>query len=337
VSSFSISPIASEFRRGGPWKIGVLLGGDSAEREISLASGAHVVETLIASGHQVQAIDPKFVDLTKFDWDGIDVAFLALHGRFGEDGHVQSILDLLGVPYTGSDADASRIGISKSATKERLIQHGIPTAPYVLIHESDSPERILAHARSIGFPIVVKPDTQGSSLGVSIVHGEADLPAAVANCFKLDSFGLLEMAVIGTEWTVGMLDESNLPAIQISTGRKFFTYEAKYQDDDTGYKFDYDVPADVVRRIELTGQHACKALGTRGLARVDIMLDQLQRPYVLEINTIPGLTDHSLVPKAAARIGWNFAELCERAIFSCLKTTKLRPEPLEISNPAATA
>lgn len=335
MSSFSISSSAPTFRRNGTRKIAVLLGGDSAEREISLASGTHVVETLVAAGHQVCQIDPKFVDLTEYDWTGIDVAFLALHGKFGEDGHVQSILDLQGIPYTGSDAEASRIGISKSATKERLIQHGIPTAPYVLIHESDSPERILMHARSIGFPLVVKPDTQGSSLGVSIVNSEAELPIAVANCFKLDSFGLLEMAIVGSEWTVGMLDEVHLPAIQISTGRKFFTYEAKYQDDDTGYSFDYDVPAGVVRLIEQTAQHACRALGTRGMARVDIMLDQHQQPYVLEINTIPGLTDHSLVPKAAARIGWSFAELCERAMISCLNSTAVRFRPLEISDPAA--
>ncbi|MDB5385926.1 MAG: D-alanine--D-alanine ligase [Planctomycetaceae bacterium] len=335
MASYSITPKTSEFRRSGPWKIAVLLGGDSAEREISLASGAHVVETLLARGHQVCEIDPKFVDLTRFDWAGIDIAFLALHGKYGEDGHVQSILDLLGVPYTGSDAEASRIGISKSATKERLIQQGIPTANYVLIHESDSTERILAHARSIGFPIVVKPDTQGSSLGVSIVHNAEELPSAVSRCFELDSFGILETAIIGSEWTVGILDESELPAIQISTGRPFFTYEAKYQDDDTGYKFDYDVPNDVVRRIEQIAHHACRALGTRGLARVDIMLDKLQRPFVLEINTIPGLTDHSLVPKAAARIGWSFAELCERAIVSSLRYAESHSRPLKVSDPAA--
>jgi D-alanine-D-alanine ligase len=335
VAAYSISPVASEFRRGTPWKIAVLLGGDSAEREISLASGAHVVETLLAQGHQVYEIDPKFVDLTKYDWSGIDVAFLALHGKYGEDGHVQAILDLLGVPYTGSDAEASRIGISKSATKERLIQHGIPTANYVLIHESDSFDRILDHAGSIGYPLVVKPDTQGSSLGVSIVHGPEELAPAISKCFELDAFGILERAIIGSEWTVGMLDETRLPAIQISTDRQFFTYEAKYQDDDTGYKFDYDVPKSVVRQIEQTAQLACAALGTRGLARVDIMLDKQHKLFVLEINTIPGLTDHSLVPKAAAQVGWNFAELCERAISSCLRFAASRSRQLKISGPAA--
>lgn len=335
MASISISPDATEFRRGGPWKIAVLLGGDSAEREISLASGAHVVETLRARGHHVSEIDPKFVNLTTYDWSEIDVAFLALHGKYGEDGHVQAILDLLGVPYTGSDAEASRIGISKSATKERLIQHHIPTANYVLIHESDSEERILAHAKSIGFPLVIKPDTQGSSLGVSIVNCASEMRQAITKCFELDSFGIIEAAIIGTEWTVGMLDELQLPAIQISTDRQFFTYEAKYQDDDTGYKFDYAVPHEVVRKIEQTAVQACRALGTRGLARVDIMLDKSLRPFVLEINTIPGLTDHSLVPKAAARMGWDFAELCERALFSCLKVSENRTRPSRISDPAA--
>lgn len=335
MASYSISPISTEFRRGAPWRVAVLQGGDSAEREISLASGAHVVTTLRNRGHVVHEIDPKFIDLTQHNWAGIDLAFLALHGKFGEDGHVQQILELQGVPYTGSGVEASRLGISKSATKERLIQNGIPTANYVLIHESDSMERIQTQAATIGFPLVVKPDTQGSSLGVSFVHSLDELPAALKKCFELDSFGLLESAVQGTEWTVGLLDETVLPPIQISTERQFFTYEAKYQDDATEYQFNYDVPNDVVRRIEHTAQNACRAIGTRGLARVDLILDARQRPVILEINTIPGLTDHSLVPKSAAKMGWSFGELCERAIVSCLRQAAANSQPLRVSDPAA--
>ncbi|MDB5337411.1 MAG: D-alanine--D-alanine ligase [Planctomycetaceae bacterium] len=319
MATYSIPPAHVEFRRSGPWKVAVLFGGDSAEREISLASGRCVSQALRERGHQVVDIDPKFVDLQHHDWSAIDVAFLALHGKFGEDGHVQSILEGLGVPYTGSDSEASRIGISKSATKERITQHGVPTPPYVLIHESDSSERILAHAKGFGSAVVVKPDTQGSSLGVSIVQNAQELLAAIPKCFALDSFGILEKAIVGSEWTVGMLDDLILPPIQISTDRQFFDFEAKYHDDGTGYRFDYNVSSDVVRRIEQVAQNACRALGTRGLARVDIMLDQERQPWVLEINTIPGLTDHSLVPKAAAQMGWSFGELCERAIYSCLK------------------
>lgn len=319
MANYEIPPAHFEFRRSGPWKVAVLSGGDSAEREVSLSSGAHVSQALRERGHIVIDIDPKFVDLNRYDWSEIDVAFLALHGKFGEDGHVQGILELIGVPYTGSDAESSRIGISKSATKERLSQHGVPTAPYVLIHESDAIERILAQAQNLGFPLVVKPDTQGSSLGVSIVRDADELLSALTKAFALDTFGILERAIIGSEWTVGMLDDSTLPPIQITTNRQFFDFAAKYQDDATGYRFEFDVTSDVVRRVELAALNAARALGTRGLARVDIMLDQDQQPWVLEINTIPGLTDHSLVPKAAAQLGWSFGELCERAIFSCLK------------------
>lgn len=319
MATFSVPPAHVDFRRSGPWKVAVLFGGDSAEREISLNSGTCVSQALREQGHKVIEIDPKFIDLSRYDWSEIDVAFLALHGKYGEDGHVQSILELLGVPYTGSDAEASRVGISKSATKERLAQHGVPTPKYVLIHESDTAERILSHASTLGFPLVVKPDTQGSSLGVSIVQGPDELLCALPKCFNLDSFGILETAIIGSEWTVGMLDEMILPPIQIRTERTFFDFEAKYHDDGTGYCFDYNVTSDVVRRVELVAQNACRALGTRGLARVDIMMDRAHQPWVLEINTIPGLTDHSLVPKAAARLGWSFGELCERAIYSCLK------------------
>ncbi len=318
MATYSIPPAHVDFRRSGPWKVAVLLGGDSAEREISLISGRCVSQALRECGHQVVEIDPKDTDLKRYDWSEIDVAFLALHGKFGEDGQVQSILESLRVPYTGSDSEASRVGISKSATKERIAQHAVPTPPYVLIHESDSPERILSHARGIGFPLIVKPDTQGSSLGVSIVQNEDELLGALPICFSLDSFGVLEKAIIGSEWTVGMLDECILPPIQITTDRQFFDFEAKYNDDGTGYRFDYNVTSDVVRRVELVAQNACRALGTRGVARVDIMLDRNHQPWVLEINTIPGLTDHSLVPKAAAQMGWSFGELCERAIYSCL-------------------
>ena len=321
MATYSIPPAHVEFRRSGPLKVAVLLGGDSAEREISLVSGRCVSQALRERGHHVVEIDPKSIDLNRYDWSDVQVAFLALHGKFGEDGQVQSILEILGVPYTGSDSEASRVGISKSATKERITQHGVSTPPYVLIHESDSPERILGHAKSIGFPLVVKPDTQGSSLGVSIVQNEDELLRALPVCFSLDAFGVLEKAIIGTEWTVGMLDECILPPIQITTDRQFFDFEAKYNDDGTGYRFDYSVTSDVVRRVELVAQTACRALGTKGVARVDIMLDREQQPWVLEINTIPGLTDHSLVPKAAARMGWSFGELCERAIESCLRLT----------------
>jgi D-alanine-D-alanine ligase len=300
-------------------RVAVLSGGPSAERAISLKSGAAVARALVERGHAVREIDPATVDLGGVDWNRFDVAFIALHGTFGEDGQVQQLLEKALVPYTGSGVAASRMAFSKSAAKERFILRGVPTAAYALIHETDTPNRILKQADHIGYPLVVKPDTQGSSLGVSIVHTAGDLPAALARCFQYDSFGIVEQAVIGGEWTVGMLDERALPPIRIETSRAFFDFHAKYEDDTTCYLFDFDVSAGQIERVVQTARNACAAVGTCGLARVDVILDQTGTPQVLEVNTVPGLTDHSLVPKAAARAGLGFAELCQECLRSALR------------------
>lgn len=299
-------------------RVAVLQGGPSAERAISLQSGAAVAVGLASRGHHVVLLDPLEVDLVRYDWTGIDVAFIALHGKFGEDGQVQQLLETAGVPYTGSDSQASRVAISKSASKERFRQNGVPTAPYVLIHETDTPDRISELAAQLGFPLVVKPDAQGSSLGVTIVAEPGALTEALGRCFQYDSFGILEQAIIGSEWTAGLLDDLPLPLIRIATNRAFFDFQAKYEDNGTEYQFDFAVANDVVQRIGQTARNACAALGTRGLARVDVMLDKIDRPWVLEVNTVPGLTDHSLVPKAAARLGVDFPELCDRCLASAL-------------------
>ncbi|HUG91012.1 MAG TPA: D-alanine--D-alanine ligase [Planctomycetaceae bacterium] len=309
----------------GPARVAVLAGGDSSERAVSLESGAAVAQALAGRGHDVTPIDPAGTSLAGVDWPRFDVAFLALHGRFGEDGQVQALLETAGVPYTGSGAESSRLAFSKSASKERFLQAGVPTLPYVLIHQTDAAARIARQARKLGFPLVVKPDRQGSSFGVSLVPAPEALPQALARCFSFDDFGLLEPAVIGSEWTVGLIDGVVLPAIEIETGRAFFDYEAKYADDATRYRFDYSAPPRVVRAIERAGRRAAAAVGTRGIARVDLMLDRLDRPWVLEVNTIPGFTSHSLVPKAAARAGISFGELCERAMQSAVRAAAMSP------------
>jgi D-alanine-D-alanine ligase len=296
-----------------------LCGGTSAERVISLKSGAAVSRALAELGHSVHEVDPATVDVIRFDWARFDAAFIALHGKFGEDGQVQQILEKAGLPYTGSGVAASRLAFSKSASKERFVQHGVPTAPYVLIHESDAPHRIMQQASQLGFPLVAKPDTQGSSLGVSIVRTADDLPGALARCFHYDAFGLLEQALIGREWTVGTLDDRALPPIEIETDRPFFDFDAKYEDSATRYLFDSDAPAEEIERIVESARNACAALGTCGLARVDLIVDQSGSPQVLEVNTVPGLTDHSLVPKAAARAGLSFADLCQICLKSALR------------------
>ena len=307
-------------------RIVVLSGGDSAERDISLQSGAAVEDALSARGHQVTCVDPSETNLETLDWHGYDVAFLALHGSFGEDGGVQSILEAIGIPYTGSNAESSRLAFSKSASKERFAQCNVSTPPYVLINESDDAVHINRQAETIGFPLVVKPDAQGSSLGVTLVETPDELPRALTRGFHFDSFCILERAIIGSEWTVGLLDEDLLPLIHIETDRKFFDYQAKYEDHTTQYHFEFALPTHIVKAIENTARAACDALRTSGLVRVDLMLDTLHQPWVLEINTVPGLTDHSLVPKAAARLGIGLGELCERAIHRCLRQAERRPQ-----------
>lgn len=302
-----------------PLRIAVLAGGTSRERNISLESGDSVAKGLSERGHIVSRIDPAHIDLGMLDWSSFDVAFLALHGTFGEDGHVQQILEEVGIPFTGSDSSASRLAFSKSAAKERFVQNEVPTAPYVLIHESDSAARIQQHAMALGFPLAVKPDGQGSSLGITIVRSQEELPQALARCFHFDPFGLLEVAIDGTEWTLGILDGQPLPLIQIETGRGFFDYTAKYEDDLTQYLFEFAFPSSVVKSIEHAGRRAYEALGCRGLARVDLRVDRFHQPWVLEVNTIPGMTSHSLVPKAASRIGLSLGALCERSIRNCLE------------------
>lgn len=295
-----------------PMRVAVLLGGDSAEREISLQSGKAVSQAIAGQGHSIAQVDPADTDLDAFDWSSIDVAFLALHGTFGEDGGVQEILERHGVAFTGSNSVASRLAFNKVAAKEAFAQNGIPTPPGISFSAPSEAERdIEAEARQLGFPVVVKPDAQGSSIGVTIVRNEADLGEAIGNCLAVSETGLIEKAIEGSEWTLGVIDDDPLPLIQISTDRGFFDFTAKYEDDGTGYHFDADTDPATVSRIEAAGLAACRALGTSGIARADIMLDSDGNPWVLEVNTIPGMTDHSLVPKAAERIGLSLGELCD--------------------------
>ena len=298
-------------------RVAVLAGGDSDERTVSLKSGMAVADALASSGHRVLHLDPAIVELSGIDWSQFDVAFIALHGRFGEDGQVQQLLDTANVPYSGSSALASRLAFSKSAAKERFMQFGVPTPRYSLIHYNDDLQELSRKAAEIGYPLVVKPDTQGSSLGVSIVRTPEQLPNALKLCFQYDVFGVIETMIEGTEWTVGLIDLQTLPAIKIETDREFFDWQAKYEDDGTRYIFDADVTHEVIEKMEVVAQNACVALGTSGLTRVDLRLDAQNQPWVLEINTIPGFTDHSLLPKAAARIGIDFVTLCDRIVRSC--------------------
>lgn len=297
----------------------VIAGGSSAERDISLAGGRAVLRALRIRGHHVVWLDPQETDPREFDWQPRDLAYLVLHGIGGEDGTIQTLLDERCVPYTGSSATASEQAFSKSATRECLRQHDLPTPAGVVIHETDSADRIHKLAHALGFPLVVKPDRQGSSLGVSIVHSSEELAGALAECFHYDSFGLLETFVAGTEWTVGLLDGEVLPAIRIETRTGFYDFAAKYNDDGTRYVLEHDLPPAVIDHLTRVAQRAAKALGCSGAVRVDLRLDQHLEPWVLEVNTIPGMTNHSLLPKAAAQTGIEFEVLCEQLAVAALK------------------
>ncbi len=299
-----------------PLRVAVLAGGDSPERAISLKSGTAVTYALQQLGHIVLPIDPAIVDLVGVDWRQFDIAFLALHGEFGEDGQVQRILDRAGVLYTGSSAMASEVAFSKWHSKQRFIQAGVATAGAVLLYRRDMASSQRAKVETLGYPVVVKPDAQGSSLGVTLVETADQLAPAVAAAFSLGEYALVEQALLGDEWTVGLIDSFALPPIRIGYAQPVFDYHAKYEADSTTYQIDEQAPlAEAV--VELA-QQAGIALGTGGLVRVDIRCNAAGQPFVLEVNTIPGLTDHSLVPKAAAALGISLGHLCELTILSAL-------------------
>ncbi len=292
--------------------VAVLKGGFSTEREVSLKSGAAVERGLAEAGHHVIPIDVKERRIPELDEYDLDVAFIALHGAFGEDGGVQALLESKGIPYTGSGIYASRVAMDKLATKDTLISSRVPTPPYVAIRASDHMAAHWPWIEKVGLPLVVKPPREGSSVGTTIVRQSVDLPRAMALCYQYDECALLEKFIPGRELTVGILDNEPLPIIEIKPGDEFYSYDAKYKSPETEYIMEPDLGADLTMEIKMTALNAYWSIGCDGFARVDIMLGHDGAPYVLEINTIPGFTERSLLPKAAAHAGLSFSELCSR-------------------------
>ncbi|MEK7309855.1 MAG: D-alanine--D-alanine ligase [Planctomycetota bacterium] len=293
-------------------RIGVLLGGFSSERKISLKSGRAVVKALRSLGHPVKVIDvrsPNILSLLK----GIDLAFIVLHGKFGEDGTLQRILEKQHIPYTGPGVKASQGSFDKAITKAVLTKHKIPTAPYCIMQND---KLIIRHSSFVirHFPIVVKPSKEGSSVGVSIVHNDAELKKALQAAARYDKNILIEQFIKGREVTVGILGQTPLPLVEVRPKQGFYSFKAKYQDKTTEYIVKPRFPAKVVRQIQQTALKAYKALGCSGLSRVDLIYSQDKGPFVLEINTIPGMTERSLLPKAARAVGIEFPQLCEKII-----------------------
>ncbi len=292
-------------------KVAVLLGGSSTEREVSLRSGAAVLAALQRRGVDAVAFDPKERSLTALLDDGIERAWIALHGPGGEDGTVQGALEYLGVPYTGSGVLGSAICMDKLRTKRLVAAVGIATADSV---ELRGPEDFELAVQRLGLPMIVKPATQGSSVGMSKVDSAAQLPAAFAAAVATDAQVFAEPWLTGPEYTVGILQGEALPAIRIETPNTFYDYEAKYLRNDTQYHCPAGLSLEAERHMAALARGAFAAAAGEGWGRVDFMMDVTGRPLLLEINTVPGMTDHSLVPMAAAAAGINFETLVWRVL-----------------------
>ena len=298
--------------KNGKLNITVMLGGPSAEREVSLRTGTAVARALRSLGHEVQELDPKDESWTLAP--GTDVVFLALHGTYGEDGTVQRQLDKLGVVYTGCDAESSRVAFDKVLTKQACLEKGVPTAKFVTV---DSPRAPFPDGLST--PLVVKPARQGSSVGLQFVERNEDWPGALAESLKFDSEVLVEEKIVGRETTVGILDDQALPVVEVRPKSGNFDYKNKYTAGATDSFCPADFDAATTRRIQAAALGAFRAVRGRDYARVDVMVHPDGSPVVLEVNTLPGMTETSLLPKAAAVAGLGYAELCQRMVDLALK------------------
>ena len=303
-------------------KVAVLMGGQSAEREVSLMSGQGVLAALRARGVDAHAFDPASLRMDELKKQGFTRCFIALHGRYGEDGTVQGALELLGIPYTGAGVMASSMAIDKVMTKRVWLAEGLPTPRYVLLHRGEyTPERVRAIPAALGLPLIVKPVREGSSLGVTKVTSADQMEQALADAAALDADILCEEFIAGDEVTCPVLgtggDARALPVIHIVAPEGQYDYQNKYFTDVTEYRVPCDLPAGEEAAIQQLVLKAYRVLGCRGWGRIDVMIDAATRqPYLLEINTSPGMTSHSLVPMAAQAAGTDYETLCLQLLAS---------------------
>ena len=299
----------SEQQRQDFGRVAVLYGGASAERSISLKSGAEVIK-----GLQQANVDAFGIDLCGAGADPIqqlqeavfDRAFLILHGRGGEDGTIQGVLEIMAKPYTGSGVMASALGMDKVKCKQIWGASGLPTPQYRVADESSDVEQI---ANELGFPLIVKPAHEGSSIGMSKVTDKEQLRSAIADARKYDSAVLVESWISGPEFTVAILNGRALPVIRLETPHEFYDFNAKYEANDTQYHFEHGLSKAQVADLKQLSEQAFEMVGCSGWGRVDVMLDAQRGFQLLEVNTLPGMTDHSLVPMAAREAGICFEEL----------------------------
>lgn len=295
-------------------KVAVLFGGRSAEREVSLNSGSRVLASLQRQGVDAHPFDPAVRQLDELT--AFDRVFIVLHGRYGEDGTIQGALELMGIPYTGSGVLASALGMDKWRTKLLWRAAGLPVPEYRLL---DASSDFAATEAELGLPLFVKPACEGSSIGISKVKARGELPVAYQQAAKHDKLVIAERAILGGEYTVAILGEQALPIIKIEPSNEFYDYDAKYLRDDTTYRCPCDLPSEREQFLREQALAAFRVIGGRGWGRVDFLIDRpasdsTSQVYFLEINTSPGMTDHSLVPMAARAAGISYDELVIRVL-----------------------
>jgi D-alanine-D-alanine ligase len=310
-------------------RVAVMLGGDSSEREISLLTGKAVLAALRRRGVDAQPFDPSERSLMELSRLAVERVWIALHGPGGEDGTLQGALELLGIPYTGSGVLGSAIGMDKVRTKRLAQAVGIATPDYEVLTSREDLDFVLER---LGLPLFVKPAFQGSSVGVVRVDEASQLEPAWHEALRFDSVVLAERCITGGEYTVAMLQGQPLPSIRIETARGFYDYEAKYLRDDTRYHCPSGLSAPAEQHLGRLAAAVFDACGAEGWGRADFMLDRAGRPLLLEINTVPGMTDHSLVPMAARAAGIDFDELVWRVLETSFART-----PRQHSQPAQDA
>jgi len=293
-------------------KVGVLFGGRSAEREISLISGNGVLQALKSRGIDAHPFDPGTQSLADLAAQNFDRVFIALHGRYGEDGSLQGALELLGIPYTGSGVMASSVGMDKITTKKLWLMEGVPTPKYVSI---DANTDLAAVVQELGLPLIVKPPLEGSSIGITKVTEAGQLTDAIALVASMDNAVLAEQFVTGREFTVAVLGQGAsaraLPIVEIVAPEGKYDYQNKYFTDDTQYHCPAPLPDELTQEIQRHAVNAYRAIGCEGWGRVDVLVRESDmRPFLLEVNTSPGMTTHSLVPMAARAVGIGYEDLC---------------------------
>ena len=296
-------------------KVAVLLGGESAEREISILSGQAVLNALHRQGVTAEAFDPRDRDMDELK--AFDRVFIALHGRFGEDGTVQRMLDGMQIPYTGSGVTASAVGMDKWQTKLKWAEAGVVIPAYELVNAESN---FSAIEQKLGLPLFVKPANEGSSIGITKVKKSGELAAAYLLAAQADPLVIAEQYIGGGEYTVGILGEQALPIVKIVPKTEFYDYEAKYIRNDTEYLCPSGLSEKVEAKIKQEAVEAFHAIGCSGWGRVDFLMDEAGKHYFLELNTSPGMTDHSLVPMAAKAAGMSFDELVIAILAMTLET-----------------